>query len=261
MKPVVVAPLDVKLMNMAFVLSLMVLVILCGVTAVRWASRLSVFDLQGITVTGDTQHNNSLTLRANVAPKVAGTFFTVDLAKVRATFEAVPWVRKAVVRREFPNRLKVHLQEHQTAGLWGGGAELRLINIYGEVFEANVGEVEQDNLPTLVGPDGQGLEVLSAYRALAPLFEPMNLEIDQIELSGRGGWSVRLDNGAAIELGRGNREELVARTQRFLKTLTQVVSKYGRQAGSVESADLRHENGYAIRLRGVTTQEAGAAKK
>lgn len=261
MKSAVVVPIDVKLMNMAFVLLLMVLIVMVGMTAVRWASRLPIFDLESITITGDTQHNNSLTLRANVAPKVVGTFFTVDLRRVRDTFESVPWVRKAVVKREFPNRLKVHLQEHQTAGLWGGGGELRLINTQGEVFEANVGEVEQDSLPTLVGPDGQGPEVLNVYRALEPLFSSMNMAVEQLELSGRGGWSVRLESGAAIELGRGSREELVARTNRFLKTLTQVVSRYGRQASSVESADLRHENGYAIRLRGVTTHEGSGPKK
>lgn len=261
MNAAVATPVDVKLMNMAFALLLVVFVVLCGQALVRWASHWRAFDLAGITVTGDTQHNNSLTLRANVAPKLSGTFFTVDLRKVRAAFESVPWVRRAVVQREFPNRLKVRLQEHQAVGLWGGEGELRLINSYGEVFEANVGEVDQDSLPTLSGPDGQGPEVLAVYTAIAPLFEPLSLELEQLTLSGRGGWSLRLHNGAEIELGRGSREELVARTHRFLKTLTQVVTRYARQADAVEYADLRHENGYAIRLRGVTTLEPGAVKK
>jgi len=260
-KSAVVAPIDVKLMNMAFTLLLIVLVVLYGLTAIRWVSRQSVFDLQRIVVTGDTQHNNSHTLRANVAPRVAGTFFTVDLAKVRATFESVPWVRKAVVRREFPNYLRVHLQEHQTAALWGGNGETRLLNTHGEIFEANVGEVDQDHLPTLSGPDAQAAEVLNVYRTLEPMFSGMEMVIEQLELSGRGGWSLQLENGAVIELGRGGRDELVARSERFLKTLTQVVSRYGRQAKSVESADLRHENGYAIRLRGVTTHEGVLPKK
>jgi cell division protein FtsQ len=46
-----------------------------------------------------------------------------------------------------------------------------------------------------------------------------------------------------------------------LKTLTQVVSRYGRAPSSIESADLRHENGYAIRLRGVSTTQVDMAKK
>lgn len=75
--------------------------------------------IAGITVTGDVAHNSALTLRANVTPRLTGSFFTVDLAQTRQAFEAVPWVRRAVVQRDFPNRLKVSLQEHQAVALWG----------------------------------------------------------------------------------------------------------------------------------------------
>jgi cell division protein FtsQ len=254
-------PLDIRLMNLATGALLVTFVLLAAVTLSRWISRLPAFDLQGIAVVGDVTHNNALTLRANVAPRLSGTFFTVDLAKVRNAFESVPWVRHAIVRREFPNRLRVALQEHQAVGYWGDEGELRLINSFGEVFEANTGELDQDSLPRLNGPEEQGQEVLAMYRILAPQFGIMKLTIDALELSRRGSWSLRLEGGAAIELGRGAREEVSERTQRFLKTLTQVVSKYGRQANSIESADLRHDNGYAIRLRGVSTQIPEPGKK
>ena len=254
-------PMDVKLMNIAMLALLLVFVGLCALAAVRAVSRAHAFDIKGITVVGDTRHNNSVTLRANVAPRIAGTFFTADLARVRAAFETAPWVRRAVVHRDFPNRLRVSLQEHEPVALWGGDGETRMVNSFGEVFEANVGEVEQDNLPTLSGPDGQSADVLAMYRNLQPLFEAQDMSIDQLDLSGRGSWSIRLEAGAAIELGRGDAAEVSARVTRFLKTLTQVVSRYGRQPNSIESADLRHENGYAIRLRGVTTVVAEAVKK
>lgn len=254
-------PLDIRLMHLATGALIVAFVLLGFVAVSRWISHMPAFDLQGITVTGDVTHNNALTLRANVAPRLSGTFFTVDLAKVRTAFEAVPWVRQAIVRREFPNRLRIALQEHQAVGYWGDEGELRLINSFGEVFEANAGELDQDSLPRLNGPEGQGQEVLAMYRNLAPHFEKMKLSIDALELSRRGSWSLRLDGGAVIELGRGEQEEVSERSQRFLKTLTQVVSKYGRQANSIESADLRHDNGYAIRLRGVSTQIPEPGKK
>lgn len=261
MNPAVATPLDVKLMNMTAMALLLTFAVLGLVAAVRWTSRLPAFDIQAISVDGQVTHNNVLTLRANVAPRMSGTFFTVDLARVRAAFEAAPWVRRAVVHRQFPNRLQVVLQEHQAVAYWGGDSESRLINSYGEVFEANVGEVEQDQLPRLNGPEGQGVEVLAMYRALAPLFGPMELTVDLFEISGRGSWRARLDTGATIELGRGTQDEVSARVQRFLKTLTQVAARYGRHANSVESADLRHENGYAIRLRGVSTLAVDGPKK
>lgn len=254
-------PLDVKLMNTTAAVLFLAFAGLALLAAGRWVSRLPAFDLQGISVSGDMNHNNPLTLRANVAPSLSGTFFTVDLARVRSAFESVPWVRRAVVRREFPNRLHVRLQEHLAVAYWGAEAESRLINHHGEVFEANVGEVDQESLPRLNGPEGQSAEVLAMFRTLAPQFATMEMPLEQLELTGRGSWRARLDTGANLELGRGSVAEVDARVQRFLKTLTQVTSRYARPMQAVESADLRHENGYAIRLRGVTTLAADAPKK
>jgi cell division protein FtsQ len=261
MNHTVATPVDVKLMNMTALVLFIAFVVAGGVATARWVVRLPAFDIKGIAVSGDVSHNSVLNLRANVAPRLSGTFFSIDLMQVRAAFEAVPWVRRAVVRREFPNRLKVDLQEHQAVAYWGSDSELRLINNFGEVFEANVGEVEQDTLPRLNGPDGQGAEVLAMYRVLAPLFEQMELPVYELELTGGGSWRASLDTGATIELGRGGAVEVTVRVQRFLKTLTQVTTRYARRLSALESADLRHENGYAIRLRGVSTTVAAAPKK
>jgi cell division protein FtsQ len=81
-----------------------------------------------------------------------------------------------------------------------------------------------------------------------------------MQLSGRGSWSVELDTGATLVLGRGTEDELVARSARFLRTVSQVTGRFQRD---LEYADLRHADGYAVRLRGITTTlvPAGAAAK
>lgn len=250
-------PLDVRLMNIAA----SALFAACGLLLLAalgwWALRHPLFAIGGITVRGDTVHNSVAMLRANVAPRLAGNFFTVDLQRAREAFEAVPWVRQAVVRREFPNRLRVQLQEHQAVALWGPEGESRLVNSHGEVFEANVGDVEQDGLPRLAGPPDASAQVLAMYRGLQPLFEPLDLAVEQLVLTGRGSWTLTLDSGAMVELGRGTPEEVVARSRRFAQTLTQVTSKYGRRPEALVSADLRHADGYAVRLRGVSTVADG----
>ncbi|MBU1443770.1 MAG: cell division protein FtsQ/DivIB [Gammaproteobacteria bacterium] len=225
-----------------------------------WLLRQPFFPLAGIQVDGQVTHNNAVTLRANVAPQLAGNFFTIDLAAARHAFESVPWVRKAVVRRQFPDKLRVTLTEQVPVAFWGGESESRLVNSFGEVFEANVAEVD-DSLPRLSGPNGQAGQVLGMYRVLEPLFKPYDLSIDELELSSRGSWRVVLDSDADIELGRGTADEVVARTQRFLKSVTPVASQYGRNITAIEGADLRHTDGYALRLRGVTTVAPDAKKK
>ena len=249
-------PFDIKLMNWTASVLFLAFVGLTVSTVALWVVRLPVFAIRGITVVGDVNHNNPITLRANVVPQIRGTFFTADLAQVRRAFEAVPWVRHAVVHRVFPNRLLVKLQEHQAFAYWGADSDAKLLNVQGEVFEANVGEVDQESLPRLFGPEVQSTEVLAMFKALQEVFAPMDLAVDQLEMTKSGGWHARLDSGGVLELGRGERGEVLERTHRFVKTITQVSGRFGRWPQAVEAADLRHDNGYAIRLRGVSTVAA-----
>ena len=245
--------LDVRLMNAAAIVLFAVFVLACALAFTRWVASNKVFAFQGITVIGDVNHCNTATVRAHVVSRVKGTFFSMDLGSTRDAFEAIPWVRKAVVHRDFPNHLRVKLQEHQVVAYWGDESEQRLLNSYGEVFDANTGEVEQYGLPRLNGPQSQSAQVLAAYRLMEPQFTLLNLSIESLNLSVQGSWRITLAGGALIEAGRGDSEELAKRTQAFLKTLTRVVARYSRPLSALESADLRHENGYAIRLRGVST--------
>ena len=258
----VAVPLDVKLMHMAA--SLMVVgVVFFVLAAGLWALvRLPVFALTGITVHGDVTHNNAVTLRANVATRLTGNFFTADLSRVRSAFEGVPWVRLASVQREFPNRLRVTLQEHQPVAYWGEAGELRMVNSYGEVFDADldITDLNDEKMPRLSGPDSQSREVLAMYLALMPSFKELHLAFERLELTDRGSWRARLRHGGVIELGRGTVDEVRTRMQRLEKTLGQVTQRLGRKVSALEAADLRHENGYALRVRGVSTQDAGVKR-
>lgn len=240
-------------MSMVFGLlfALMALILLMS-----WLFRQPIFNLSAIDVQGDVQHNNAITLRANVTPQLAGNFFTVNLAQTRAVFEAVPWVRHAVVQRQFPDRLKVQLQEHQAAAFWGPEGDTRLVNSFGEVFEANQAEIESVDLPQLNGPAGQAALVLQAYRALSVQFEAIDDRLERLELTGQGSWRARLESEATLEMGHGSLDEIEARVRRFVATLTQVSARYSRE---LESADLRYPNGYALKLKGVTTVNPAAS--
>jgi cell division protein FtsQ len=248
-------PMDIRLMNAATGAFVSVLVVMLLAVVGAWLMRHPVFNFTAITVQGDLQHNNAATLRANVAPGLAGNFFMMDLARTRAAFESVPWVRKAVVQREFPNRLKVSLQEHQPLAFWGAEGEPRLVNNFGEVFEVNEGDVETEDLPVLAGPAGQSALVLMAYQTLLPLFAQFDAALEKLELTSQASWRARLDGGAVIDMGHGTPEEIYTRAERFITTLGQVSTRYGRD---LESADLRYSSGYAVKLRGVTT---GAARE
>lgn len=247
-------PLDVRLMDALAHLLFGVLALLALGSAGWWAVRHPAWSLAGITVVGDVQHQNAVTVRAHLASRLQGSFLTLDLQEVKRLFEGVPWVREAVVQRDFPNRLKVTLQEHQAVAWWGESGGGQLVNAQGAVFEANPDDPAADQWVELVGPKGQSAQVFALYQRLKPVFARVAHEIDRLELDGRGNWALTLEGGARIQLGRGDADELVQRTLGFTSTITTLTQRYGGRG--IESADLRYPNGYALRLRGVTTLEA-----
>ncbi len=261
MKTTMALPLDIRLMNLAaaWLTAVFVLLVLGG--GAWWLLRHPAFAIQGITVQGEVTRNNAVTLRANVMPQLNGNFFTIDLQRTREAFEAVPWVRGAVVHRDFPNRLKAVLVEHEPIALWGDDSANKMVNQQSRVFEANVEEVDVENLPRLKGPDAQSQTVVQMYRHLLPMFEAMDMGIEQLELTPRGSWRVLTDSGALLELGRGTEAEITGQLKVFFRTLSQVTARYGRTPTALAGADLRHKDGYALRLRGVTTLEADGKKK
>lgn len=259
MTPAVSLPVDVRLMNVTTALLVSTLLLAALAAALWWGLRNPVFAIDEITVTGDTGHNSAASLRAVVAPRLSGNFFTLDLARVQAAFEAAPWVRKAVVQREFPNRLAVQLQEHVPVARWGED-DAELVDETGTVFETGGADADASDLPQLIGPSGQAPVVLAMYRALVPTLRPLAGHIAVLELQPRGHWRVSLARGTQIELGQGEPDVLAARLAGFAATAAEVAARYQRTADSIETADLRHNGGYAMRLRGVATTTTAAAR-
>jgi cell division protein FtsQ len=235
--------------------------VLCVASGIGWLLRHPVFSIQSITVKGNVTHSNVVTLRANVLPQLTGNFFTLNLLQARQAFEQIPWIRSALVRREFPNRLSVTLDEFQPVALWGFEGDGKFLSVEGAIFEVNADDVESDSLPLLKGPESQAKTVLEMYKFLKPMLAKMDMALDRLELSQRGSWTAQLASGATIELGHGTQQEISDRLQLFFKTLTQVASRYGRTVTSLLSADLRYDNGYALRLRGVSTVVPDGLKK
>ncbi|MET0209146.1 MAG: cell division protein FtsQ/DivIB [Burkholderiaceae bacterium] len=266
-------PTDIRVMNGVAGLLALVLALAALASGLQWLARQPLFAIRSITVEGDTARNSSASLRANALPRLSGNFLTMNLGQARQAFESVPWVRHASVQRVWPLHLRVRLEEHRPAAYWETKAEnvdadsdavldTRLVNSFGEVFEANLGDVEDEELPTLAGPDKSATAMLSMWRQLDPMTrQKLNEGVRRLDLSGRGSWRATLEKGAVIEIGRGSQAEVVARFGQFTSNIPQITARYQT---SMVSADLRHDQGYAVRLAGVTTVSnapKGATKK
>lgn len=238
---------DAKLLN-AIANALFGLVLLAvAASGVWWVIQRPVFTLQTVRVEGEKKselrHVNALTIRDQAIPKISGNFFTANLDQVRLAFESVPWVRKASVQRVWPNRLIVSLQEHEVLGTWGEDG--RLISMAGDVFTANLAEAEEDTqLVSFVGPEGSEKEVVAQYRQFKDWFSRIELTPETVEYSSRYAWSVVLDNGLRVELGKAqDQNSLKKRVEQLIKVYPQLVN---RLQNKIISVDMRYPNGLAL---------------
>ena len=92
------APLDVKLMNLTASVLFLCCVLLLLAAGARWVLRYPGFSVARIVVQGELVHNNAVTLRANVAPQLAGNFFTIDLRAARAALRRPGRFRDGLVQ-------------------------------------------------------------------------------------------------------------------------------------------------------------------
>lgn len=262
-------PPDIRLMRVVAMAVSVLAVLLLLALGLTWLLRKGDFPFERVLLEAEPQRTSVATIRANAFTRIQGDFFTIDLQAAQRAFESVPWVRTAEVRRHWPGQLRVRLHEHRAVALWESveapeSRDDRLVGEDGSVFQANPGDVEDEQLPVLRGPQGSSAQMWAMYRPLSQALGAVGrlggsrqaASIRVLGLSSKGSWTAELDTGARIELGRGTHSEVLARAQVFARTLPQAVAPHGRP---LLHADLRHPQGYAIRLAGVTTTAAEAS--
>ena len=196
--------------------------------------RLPIFPIRDLEIGGQITHTTHDQVQEIVARELKGNFFTLNLEQSRAAFEKLPWVRKANVRRQWPDRLQVELEEQVAVARWRDRA---LVNNYAEVFQAASNEA----LPVFIGPDGTAPELYRRYQSFASTLGVLGKHPKEIVLSDRGAWRLTLDDGQILELGR---EQMDERLQRY-------VAAYPRTLAQLPATrlriDLRYPNGFTVR--------------
>lgn len=213
--------------------------------------RSPLFPMREITVRGELANTSRSQLERSARERVAGNFFAVDLGAIRAGFEQLPWVRRVDVRRVWPDRIEVSIEEHVALARWG---DIGLVNTHGERF---AGQTEAP-LPVFAGPAGSEGEVTRRYRRFVEVLAPLQSELERVILTPRFAWQLRLAGGLSIELGRDLANAPAdARLARFVGVHAQTL---GRIARSHEYVDLRYPNGFALRLPDAAREATGKAR-
>ncbi|MFO1396245.1 MAG: cell division protein FtsQ/DivIB [Burkholderiales bacterium] len=232
---------DAKQMN-ALAITLASITLGCiAWAAVAYVVRLPAFAFSDVVVATPLNRANGAQLQAVIRDELTGTFFTMDLPRARTTLKNVPWVRDVGLRRQWPHRLVVTVEEFEPFARWNEGT---LVSANGEVFTAE----SADELPQLEGPDGRAAEVVARYTTWSQALQPLALTLTRVRMSARGGWQLKAkgpDGPLTLELGR---EEPDARLARFVAAHGRTLGALARSGTRVETVDLRYRNGFAARV-------------
>ena len=204
--------------------------------ALYWMLLPQHFPVTRIDLKGNLERTSKAQLEAAL-PRISGNFFAADLAEVRASVERLPWVRHVAVRRVWPGRLEISIEEHVALARWGTGDEMSaLVNTHGERFAAKTDQA----LPLFIGPAGTQAEVARRYARFNEIVAPLGTRIERVALSARHAWQLRLANGLHLALGR-DADLAENRLRRFVEVYPTVNNKN-------EYVDLRYPNGFAVRV-------------
>jgi cell division protein FtsQ len=213
------------------------------------------FSLRTIVVGGELRHVARGEIVSALEDRVKGSFFSVDLEAVRALFEGIPWVRRAELRRGWPDRLEVRIEEHLELARWGHRRGPQLVNTHGELFRGQ----SDATLPVFSGPAGSEGEVTHRFLAFRDLLTPLALEPRQVLLSPRLAWQLRLSNGLTVQLGRDSDKDRVdERLAWFVSVYPQTL---GKSRHGLDYVDLRYPNGFALRVPEIPGPEPRARKR
>ncbi|CAN1501334.1 FtsQ Cell division septal protein [Methylophilaceae bacterium] len=195
---------------------------------------LPIFPLREVVVEGKLSHVSREQVKLIVAKHLKGNFFTLDLIKTRNAFEKLPWARSVSLRRRWPDKLEVVIEEHQELARWGS---IALVNTHGELFHA----ASNSDLPVFFGPGDGVIEVASQYLEVSKALKTADLKIVSLALTPRRAWQVTTTSGMVIELGR---VEMQARLDKFVSVYRNTIAGLNVK---VTYADLRYPNGFAVR--------------
>jgi cell division protein FtsQ len=225
-----------RLLNLAAGFLVGIAALVLAIVAAQLVLRSALFPVREIRVLGELRQTSREALEEVARGRVAGNLLATELDALRAGLEELPWVRRVSVRRVWPDRLEVGLEEHVALARWNDEG---LVNTYGELFSGDARE-----LPSFAGPPGTSAEITRRYRRFAQILAPLGSELQRVVLTARFGWQLRLANGLQIMLGR-DADAGEGRLARFVQAYPAILTPASVHHGYV---DLRYPNGFALRL-------------
>jgi cell division protein FtsQ len=197
------------------------------------------FPINKIQVFGELSHVDQDKLTVKLEKYLHANYFNVQMQDIQNTLEGFVWIEDVRIRRAWPDTLFIHVKERAAIAKWHDG---RLLSKKEVLFDGEGVDADRP-LPLFTGSESDLGLMLATYYELADLFKRADLHIGTLLLEERLSWEIRLDTGLIILVGNTNAIDKVAG---FI-ALYEKLPEQDRQ--EIERADLRYENGIAIKRK------------
>lgn len=202
-----------------------------------WLQDPNYFPIKTVEIRDELKHIREPEIAAAIAPYIDKGFFGLDVGGVQKNVLDLPWVASASVKRVWPDKLSILIQEEIPQARFG---ENGILNTEGKVFYPEEASVSLNGLPQFNGPVDRAKEMLEQYHRILEALGPIGLSIAELELAPNGVLRVGLGNGIAIVLGKAEHHERLARfVLAYQSTLQDLLPK-------IAYVDLQYTNGIAI---------------
>jgi len=203
--------------------------------------------LKHIRFSGELVNTTETDLRSVMHQESLGGFFSTDVTQIKTDIQSLPWVRRVQVRRVWPDTLAIKIFEQRAVAQW---QESAFLNSYGELFTPAT--IEAGELVQFAGPEASQKKMLEDYRQMQVSLSDTGLKIKSISMNERRAYSLQLDNGVELALGR---EQSLLRLQRFASIY---LSDLAATVSAIASIDMRYPNGFSVSWKEQKTISQGS---
>lgn len=167
-------------------------------------------------------------------------YFSQNMQHIKDKLLELGWIKSVYVHKIYPDQLSITLVEHKPVAIWNNE---KLLSDDGVVFSLPKGRFNSQSLPILYGPDDKSKVVLEAWAKIKQDLSARQLGLRTVAMDNRGSWTITLDNGVALRLGRG---EWLPKIDRFVTIFPDIQIPEGKRLAYV---DLRYEHGASVGFR------------
>lgn len=200
-----------------------------------------------VVIDGEMRHLQRHILANEAVALMDGGLLSADLAQLKEGIQANPWVYQVGVARQWPATLYLQIREEVPVARWGNRG---LLNHEGDIFWPEHMQA-YSSLPLMQGPAGDTALLMEQYYDLNQMLRGIQLQVTELKFEARGAWTLTLENGIRVVIGR---EQVVERLERFL-AVYQLRLRDDADAGRIEQIDIRYNNGLAVKWRPQTDTE------